>query len=773
MGGGSPPVPDSDDRGSPSRTNGFAEDSFVSGYNTNGDSMRVPFASGSNSGMASSRTTRSIFGTRLALNLLGLAEEAEAAENARPHEEKGMVNGIQEQETLERTTQEFTDEVSQVDLTKLSLEDLMREVGWWRTMKIKTQKFAKDNWPLFIFCGLCGLALMFLGIFAFDPLSWQAWMAFAIVILLLALLMKSTIPTQVSMLLAVTAMLAFKIVTPSQALVGFSNDGVASVAVLFAVAEGVQRTSMLRPVFRFLLGKPKKLIWALIRLTLPVALVSAFLNNTPVIAMMIPIVKTWSRRAGFSASKLLMPLNDAALLGGTVTLLGTSTNLVVKGLADQANLEFNGEPVELNIFGITPVGLPTLCIGLVYIYLMSNILIKDRTESVTDVMNNPKEYTVALKVEAKSPIVGETLLEAGLRQLHGLYLVELTRDSGDVIPAPDPETTLEANDILLFAGVVDTVTELYHIPGLVPATAQTNKIKAMRHKRRLYEVVINPASFLVGLSVKESKFRSKFKAAIIAVHRQGEHVKEKIADIVLKGGDTLLIEASEEFVELHENDSNFALLNEVSGSQPPREDRFHMLICAFLVITMIAIVTANLMNLLTMALITSFLLIFTRCMTMANAASSVSIPVIMTIALSFGVSVGLANTGGATQLANFIVSVFSPIGTIGVLFGIYIGTVLLSSVITNNAAVALMFPIVADPETGIIVQQNLNPYAALYTMMLAASASLSTPIGYQTNLMVHGPGGYTFVDWVKFGVPLQILLCATSVPLCNVIWPSG
>jgi len=430
--------------------------------------------------------------------------------------------------------------------------------------------------------------------------------------------------------------------------------------------------------------------------------------------------------------------------------------------------------VVITIFGILPLGAPVLAIGLLYMYITSNFLIKDRTESVTDMMNNPREYTVALKVEGKSPIVGESLLDAGLRQLHGLYLVELTRDSGHVIPAPPPDTILEANDILLFAGVVETVTELYHIPGLVPATAQTNKIKLQRHKRRLVEVVISPSSFLVGLSVKESKFRSKFKAAIIAVHRQGEHIKEKIADIVLRGGDTLLLEASEQFLDTHEKDPNFALLAEVSGSQPPREDRVHMVIAAVLVVSMIAVAVSGKLDLLTMALLTVFLMVFTRCMTLSNAASAVSLPVIMTIALSFGVSRGLEGSedrkGGAEAIANFIVRVFSPLGQVGILFGIYIGTALLSSVITNNAAVALMYPIVAQPKTGIIFKQELNPLAALYTMMLAASAAFSTPIGYQTNLMVHGPGGYTFLDWVKFGGPLQIVLCFASVFLAHVMF---
>lgn len=511
---------------------------------------------------------------------------------------------------------------------------------------------------------------------------------------------------------------------------------------------------------------------------IPVAVISAFLNNTPVVAMLIPVVQSWSRRANFPISKLLMPLNNAAILGGTLTLLGTSTNLVVNGLAIKNRIlgtvdgTENGVGKGLPIFGITSVGAIMLVAGLVYILFFSRCLLRDRGQTGVDsIIRNPREYTVALLVQQRSPIVGDTVQEAGLRHLQGLYLVEVTRADGTLIPAVAPDTKIEAGDTLLFAGVVETVTELYHIPGLVPATGQSQKMKIERHHRRLVELVIASSSMLVGKTAKESKFRSRFSAAIIAVHRQGEHVKEKIADIKLRAGDTLLVETGSEFTLRFGKDSNFALVSEVSGSQPPREDRLHMLIAAATAITMVALATAEVVHLMSAAAGASFLLIATGCLSLSNAGRAVDMSVILTIAASFGISNGMEDTGAAEQLANFIVDIFKPIGNIGLLFGIYVGTALLSSVITNNAAVSLMFPVISNVLKS--KDTDISAYATLYTLMIGASSSFSTPIGYQTNLMVHGPGGYTFMDWVIFGVPLQLILGVIGVLTINALNPSS
>jgi di/tricarboxylate transporter len=654
---------------------------------------------------------------------------------------------------------------------KPTIMSMYKEAGIWETLKWWLVKFLKNNWGILLFLFINGLILMFLGIFAFEPLSWKAWMAFAITLIMLAFLIKGHIATQIVVLAAMTAMLAFFIATPVQALVGFSNTGVLTVGAMFAFAEGIERTSLLRPIFRFLLGNPKKLWIALLRLLVPVAVFSSFFPNTPIVAMLVPVVLKWSRQAGFPASKLLMPMNNATILGGTISLLGTSTNLIVAGLAEQAGLkDKNGNLMTFPIFGMAPVGIPICVVGIIYLLIAANILIKERKPvGAEDLVKNPRQYTVALTVLERSPIIGDTIQEAGLRNLEGLFLVELTRSDGTSIPAPSHDVVVQAGDILLFAGVVETVTELYFIPGLVPATGgQSDKIEIERHRRRLVEVVISRSSDMVGYSVKDCRFRTRFGAAIIAIHRHGEHVTEKIGDIVLHAGDVLLIECGEDFVEHFGKNHTFALVSEVNNSTPPREDVPHMLISAAAVVILVAITTAELMSILTVTLLCIFGMSFLGCMTLGQAGAAVSLPVLLTIACSFGVSAGMQYSGAAGALAGFIVDVFS-FAEIGLLFGIYIGTALLSAVITNNAAVVLMFSVLAGDD-GILATGKVDPYAALYTMMYAGSSSFSTPIGYQTNLMVHAPGGYTFMDWVKFGVPLNILSGIVAVVLSYFIY---
>jgi len=626
----------------------------------------------------------------------------------------------------------------------------------------------KENWGVMLFLFLGSLGLLLLGLLSpdFENLGWQAWYVLIVLLVTLAFLIKDHLPVHVIMLGCLLLQLIPGIIKPADALEGFGDSSIATIAVLFITAEGISRTSVLLPIFRYILGRPKRLWPALVRLTVPVAIASGFLNNTPIVAMMIPVVQQFSRRTGIPVSKLLMPMNNATVMGGTFTILGTSTNLVVVALARKYLPD-----VEIGIFGPTRVAAPVVLVGLTYLVIAAPLFLRDRSEALTRIIQNPREYTVALTVEERSPIVASTVVEAGLRHLKGLFLIEITRSDGEVIPAVAPETRIHAGDILLFAGVVETVKDLYQIPGLVPATAQTNKIRLERHRRTLVEVVISPSSNMVGQSVVETRFRSKYNAAIIAVHRGGQHVRERIGDIILRGGDTLLLEATPDFVRRFSVSSNFALVSEVVGSAPPRYDIPHMIIAVVLVVAMIAVATSGKASLLTTAGTAAFLMIITRCMTMEQAGRAFNVPIMVALAASFALSSGLEQTGAAQAFADFLVGLCKRGGRFALIFAIYFATMLLSELLSNTAAVTLMFPIVADPDTGIAFTQNLNIYAALYAMMLAASLCFSTPVGYQTNLMVHGPGGYTFMDWVRFGVVLDIICLFMSVTMLYFLFP--
>jgi di/tricarboxylate transporter len=627
-------------------------------------------------------------------------------------------------------------------------------------------------WGMLVFFAICIIGLGLLGGLSFGPLSWKAWFTFAVIAVLFGVLIYDLCDIALTFLFAVTVLLALKIIDGKDALSGFSNTGVATVAVLYAVAEGINRTNGLYVLLRYLVGKPKWVWIAQLRLFAPMALISAFVHNTPLVAMANPIVQTYCRRRGFPVHKFLMPMNAVVLLGGISTTIGTSTNLIVVGLvASSKPLDSAGNPVKLGFFALAPIGAVISVIGVVYSILATRFLLKGRKKSGVDALiENPREYTVALKVEERASIVGETVREAGLRSLEGLYLIEITRVDGEVLPAVAPETKILAGDTLLFAGIVDTVRELYHISGLVPATPQSKKIRANANRRRLVELVVSSRSDLINTTPKQARFRSRYGAVIIAVHRRGDHVREKIGEIALVAGDAILVETSEVFVEQFGKDPNFALVSEVSNSQPKRDDYPHMIVAMLIMVAMTVAASGGAgdwMPLLSASAVAAFLMIATGCCTWQNAAKAIDVRVMLTIAASFGVANALDKTGAAGALAKFVLNVFKKSGNIGVYFGIYIATAVITNIISNNAAATLMYPVVLS-----IAKQNkeVNIYSALYTLMLAASASFSTPIGYQTNLMVHSSDCYSFADWAAFGVPLQFIVMIPSVYLVDRLW---
>lgn len=437
-------------------------------------------------------------------------------------------------------------------------------------------------------------------------------------------------------------------------------------------------------------------------------------------------MQTWSRRSGFPISRLLLPLNHAVQLGGTVTLLGASSNVVLKGLVDKAQiLDLDGNVVKLTIFGMTKVAAIYMTVGLAYLVATAGFLIKVRDAGGAGAQaKNARQYTVPLRVTEKSPIVGGTVAGAGLRELQGLHLIEITRADGTIVPAVAPDTEIHARDTLLFAGVVETVTDLYtNIPGLVPATEESEKVTLERHHRRLVELVISSSSFLRGRTAREVRFRSRFNAAIIAVHRDGDYVKEEveIADIQLHAGDTLLVETGAGFVKIYGRDSNFALVSEVSESQPPRASLPHMIISGSVVIGMVAIVTAGTLTLFQAACAAAVLMVLTRCVTVSNAIHSVNVEVVVAVASSFALAEAMEASGAARALALFLVNSLKGLGTVGLLFGIYFSGALLTSLLTNDAAVTLLWAIIRSV---LVVEKGLNPYAAIYTLLLSISGSL-------------------------------------------------
>ena len=588
-------------------------------------------------------------------------------------------------------------------------------------------------------------------------MTWEGWFSVGVVALVVGLLAATRLAADIVLVAGVTILLLSGVLTPPEALAGLANEGMATVAVLYVVAAALRETGAIGWIVQGVLGRPRNLSGAQLRLMAPVVGLSAFLNNTPVVAMFLPAVVDWARQNRLPVSKLLIPLSYAAILGGTLTLIGTSTNLVVSGLIS-AHPSLPG----LAMFDITWVGLPSVVVGVAYLVFFGRWLLPDRKPVMSD-LDDARQYTVEMMVPAGSPLAGKTIEEAGLRHLPGMFLVEIERD-GAILPAIGPHQRLRDNDRLVFAGIVDSVVDLQRIRGLVPASDQVFKLAVPRPERCLTEAVVSDSCPLVGKSIREGRFRNVYNAAVIAVARNGERIQRKIGDIVLRPGDTLLLEAEPGFVDRQHNSRDFFLVSRLPDSRPLREDR--AFIAVAILIGMVTVATLEWMPMLQAAMLAAGLLLLTRCITGNAARGAVDWEVLIAIAASFGLGHALEKTGAAQFIAASMIQLAQgdPWVTLAV---VYLVTMLFTELITNNAAAVLVFPIALATSGSLGV--SFMPFAI--AIMMAASASFSTPIGYQTNLMVYGPGGYRFTDYFRVGIPLNLLLALVTISLAPLIWP--
>jgi di/tricarboxylate transporter len=591
----------------------------------------------------------------------------------------------------------------------------------------------------------------------FASLSWQGWTAIAVLGGTFALSAFTRIPADMIFMGGLTVLFVSTTLDVKDALIGFSNPGMLTVGILCVVVAGLQQTGGLAWITRHVLGHPSGPRRALARLMGPVMAMSAFLNNIPVVAMFIPVVNDWARGLRISPSKLMIPLSFAAIFGGMCTLVGTSTNLVVNGMLI-TDLGHSG----LGMFDIALVGLPCAVIGFIYVLLAAPRTLPDRRSAV-DASVDPRQYTVEMLVESGSPLAGQTIESAGLRHLPGLYVTEIDR-GGNVLPAVGPQCVLNAGDRLIFVGAVDSIVDLRKFRGLVPATDQVFKLNAPRAQRCLTEAVVSNTCPLVGRSIRESRFRSVYDAAVVAVSRGGDRVPGKIGDIVLRPGDTLLLEAAPSFLERQRGSRDFYLVSGVPNSEPFLHERAPLALV--ILFGMVLAVALGWVEMLKAAMIAAALMVATGCCSIDRARRSIEWQVLLVIAAALAIGRALEQTGAALAVAHTLLRLGGGHPWM-VLAVVYASTALFTEFITNNAAAALMFPIAvaAAQDLGVSVM----PFVIV--IMVAASASFATPIGYQTNLMVYGSGGYRFGDFTRFGLPLTAAIGVVAVLLAPVMFP--
>ncbi len=588
-------------------------------------------------------------------------------------------------------------------------------------------------------------------------MTFDAWIAIAVVLATMGLLVFSRVAADLLLVGAMTVLLALGVLSPSEALAGLANPGLATVGVLFVVASGLVETGVVHGIGRRFLGSIGSVTRAQARLMAPVLFVSAFLNNTPVVAMLVPVVQDWARRQRLSVSKLMIPLSYAAILGGTCTLIGTSTNLIVAGLAASRH-----GIAPIGFFEIAWVGLPSALLGVAYVLLASRWLLPERKPAIRD-HQDPREYALEMVVPGDSPLVGRSIEQAGLRRLPGLFLAEIER-ADTVLPAVPPTERLQGGDRLVFVGSVASVVDLYKIKGLLPAPEQVFKLAVPRPERTLIEAVVSPSSPLIGRTIRDSRFRSLYDAVVVAVARGGRRIPGRIGDIDLRPADTLLIEARPSFVEQHRLSREFLLVSAVEGSSPPRHERGGL--AALILLGVVASVAFAGVSMLVAALVGSGLMLAARCTTGAHARRSIDWQVLTVIAASLALGRALEVTGAASELARLWIGMAGNNPWLA-LVAVYGVTMVLTELITNNGAAVLVFPLAEATAASLDV--SFRPF--VIAIMMAASASFSTPIGYQTNMMVYGPGGYRFSDYLRIGIPLNLLMGATTVLIAPWVWP--
>ncbi|WP_290631220.1 SLC13 family permease [Aquisalimonas sp.] len=586
-------------------------------------------------------------------------------------------------------------------------------------------------------------------------MGWEAWLTVAVVVGVLGTLILTRMAADMVFLGGVTVLLLAGVLDPGQAFGGLANQGLITVAVLYVVVSGLQETGGIHWIVQRLLGRPRSLANAQVKLMTPVAFMSAFLNNTPVVAMLIPAVNEWARKFGLSSSKLMIPLSYAAILGGTCTLIGTSTNLVVNGLLEDRTAQ------GLRMFDLAWVGLPVAVVGLGFILLTTRWLLPDRRPPMQE-MTDPREYSVEMLVDADGPLVGRSIEKAGLRHLSGMFLAEIDRN-GQILPAVSPQETLQAGDRLVFVGVVESVVELQKIRGLTPATDQVFKLTGHRSERILIEAVVSGSCPVVGRTIRDGQFRSRYDAVVIAVARDGVRLGGKIGDIVIRPGDTLLLEAKEAFAQRQRNSRDFFLVSQIEDSSPPRHERAPVAIG--LLAVMVISAGLGVLSMLEAALLAAAGMLITGCCTVETARRNIDWSVLLVIAAAFGIGAAMEQTGVALVVAHSVIQAVGDAPWMN-LVAIYLLTAGFTAVITNNAAALLMFPIALALASDLGV--SIMPYAV--AIMLAASASFATPIGYQTNLMVYGPGGYHFTDFIRIGLPLNLVTALVAVLVIPLVW---
>ncbi|MFC3880954.1 SLC13 family permease [Algoriphagus namhaensis] len=571
-----------------------------------------------------------------------------------------------------------------------------------------------------------------------------------IILALIFSLFRNWIRPSLTFLAAVFCFVGLQIIKVEDLLQGLANKQIILIFLLIVLTGGIQR-NLGKGFFFALFQKSLSPFQFRLRMMLTVSGLSSVLNNTPVVAFMIPFVKNWAEHKNLSPSKFLIPLSFATILGGMITIIGTSTNLVLNGLVIQSGLP------SLVYSDFLFLGLIISFLGLLYLTFFSDKFLPKYGGRKEKVLEDLNEYLVETIVSPDSPIIGKTIEEAGLRHLKDLFLVEIMRGER-VIPAVSSDRLIQANDLLFFAGNTQSILELINLDNGLQLPEESH----IHHNgfSSLTEAVIPSGSRLVGSSLKELGFRDRYKASVISVYRQGEKVKENLGATKLREGDLLLLLCANDF---NTHVSNRDLISLSKSGEIESSFSLKRNFPSLLAVLILLLGIFGLIDLFVAALIGIVGMLIFKILDINQIKDSIDLDLLTILVCALAVGVAIQKSGASEYLVgslNFFLEDKTPMIGIGILFLV---TLALTSLITNAAAVSIMFPIALElgGQSGL----PLTPY--FVAIAFAASADFMTPIGYQTNLMVMGPGGYKFSDYTRIGLPLTFIYSITVLLFIN------
>lgn len=593
-------------------------------------------------------------------------------------------------------------------------------------------------------------------------MSPDAWLTAAVLVAVVVVLVRERLPAPVAVLGGVVALVLTGVLTPAQGFGGFASEAPVTVAALFVLAGAARSTGALDVFVAAALGRPRGTgdrpdRRELARVLLPAAAMSTVVYNTPTVGLLAPQVAAWAKRSGRPASWYLLPLNTAVLLGGLVSAIGTTTNVVTSGLLVGAGQR------PLGLLELAPVGGALVVTGLAVLLALGPRLLPTRLGAAAvadDLAGDLRDFTLQLEVDAAGPLVGTTV--SGLRSLEGTFLVQITRHDQVLAPV-GPHEVLRAGDRLAFVGNLAQVLDLQRRAGLRP-TALDGDGSPFR-EGSLFEAVVSPASTMVGRTLKELDFRAQLSSAVLAVHRGGERLAGKLGEQRLRGGDVLLVLAGPDSARLHQRTDDFLVLAPVDTPPPVRRE--HSPVVLAVLALFLGAVTTGLLDVLHASLAAASALLVLRVVSLAEARRHLDVDVLVTLAASFGLGTAVASSGLAATCASGLVRAFGWAGAPGALVAVLLATAALTQVVTNNAAAIVMFPVALA--TASSAGQPVRPF--VLAVVVAASLSLLTPFGYQTNLVVAGLAGYRPRDFLPLGgaVLAASLLVATLLLTADLL----